>query len=104
MLFDPSILLRDPLAVLAVLGIILLGKTLVALATVRAFGYPVSTALTVAASLAQIGEFSLGGDVSRLWGRLPRGYSRRGGRVRRARDPDSDSGRPADTPCSANRA
>jgi monovalent cation:H+ antiporter-2, CPA2 family len=63
MLFDPSILLRDPLAVLAVLGIILLGKTLVAFAIVRAFSYPVSTALTVAASLAQIGEFSfiLGG-------------------------------------------
>ena len=63
MLFDPSILLRDPLAVLAVLGIILLGKTLVAFAIVRAFGYPVSTALTVSASLAQIGEFSfiLGG-------------------------------------------
>jgi monovalent cation:H+ antiporter-2, CPA2 family len=39
MLFDPSILLRDPLAVLAVLGIILLGKTLVAFAIVRAFGY-----------------------------------------------------------------
>ena len=63
MLFDPSILLRDPLAVLAVLGIILLGKSLVAFAIVRAFGYPVSTALTVSASLAQIGEFSfiLGG-------------------------------------------
>jgi K+:H+ antiporter len=71
MLFDPSILLRDPLAVLAVLGIILLGKTLVAFAIVTTFGYPLVTALTVSASLAQIGEFSfilagLGADLGIL--------------------------------------
>ena len=58
MLFDPSILVEQPLAVLAVLGVILLGKSLVAFAIVIAFGHPVSTALTVSASLAQIGEFS----------------------------------------------
>ncbi len=58
MLFDPNILLHDPLAVLAVLLIILLGKAVVAFAIVAAFGYRISTALTVSASLAQIGEFS----------------------------------------------
>src|SRR5690606_15806468 len=58
MLFNPSVLVDDPLAILAVLLIILLGKSLVAFAIVRSFGYPVGTALTVSASLAQIGEFS----------------------------------------------
>jgi CPA2 family monovalent cation:H+ antiporter-2 len=58
MLFDPTILVRDPLAVLAVLGIILIGKSLAAFAIVVAMGYPVSTGLTVSACLAQIGEFS----------------------------------------------
>ncbi|MFZ1427123.1 MAG: YbaL family putative K(+) efflux transporter [Geminicoccaceae bacterium] len=58
MLFDPTILVREPLAVLAVLLAIVLGKSLAAFAIVLAFGYPVRTALTVSASLAQIGEFS----------------------------------------------
>jgi CPA2 family monovalent cation:H+ antiporter-2 len=58
MLFDPSILVREPLAVLAVVLIIVFGKSLAAFAIVLAFGYPVATALTVSASLAQIGEFS----------------------------------------------
>jgi monovalent cation:H+ antiporter-2, CPA2 family len=58
MLFDPSILLREPLRVLAVLGIILVGKSLAAFGIVRALGYPAGTALTVSAALAQIGEFS----------------------------------------------
>jgi CPA2 family monovalent cation:H+ antiporter-2 len=58
MLFDPSILMREPLAVLAVVLVIVLGKSLAAFGIVLAFGYPVSTALTVSASLAQIGEFS----------------------------------------------
>jgi CPA2 family monovalent cation:H+ antiporter-2 len=63
MLFDPSILLAKPLMVLAVLLLILLGKSLAALAIVLLLGYPLSTALTVSAALAQIGEFSfiLGG-------------------------------------------
>jgi CPA2 family monovalent cation:H+ antiporter-2 len=63
MLFDPSILLRAPLMVAAVLLLILIGKSLIALAIVLLLGYPLSTALTVSASLAQIGEFSfiLGG-------------------------------------------
>lgn len=58
MLFDPSILVREPLAVLAVLFIILIGKSIAAFAIVLIMGYPLSTALTVSASLAQIGEFS----------------------------------------------
>lgn len=58
MLFDPSILVREPLPVLAVLAIVLVGKSAAAFVIVVAFGYPVRTALTVSASLAQIGEFS----------------------------------------------
>ena len=58
MLFDPSILVRMPLHVVAVLGIILVGKSLAAFVIVLVFRYPVRTALVVAASLAQIGEFS----------------------------------------------
>jgi CPA2 family monovalent cation:H+ antiporter-2 len=58
MLFDPTIVLRQPLEVLSVLLIILIGKSIVAFAIVQLLGYPVGTALTVSASLAQIGEFS----------------------------------------------
>jgi monovalent cation:H+ antiporter-2, CPA2 family len=58
MLFDPGILVRQPLAVLAVVLLIVFGKSLAAFAIVLACGYPVTTALTVSASLAQIGEFS----------------------------------------------
>lgn len=58
MLFNPSILVEEPLHVLAVVGIIVIGKTLAAMALVLFFRYPLNTALTVGASLAQIGEFS----------------------------------------------
>jgi monovalent cation:H+ antiporter-2, CPA2 family len=58
MLFDPGILLRQPLAVAAVLLLIVFGKSLAAFAIVLLRGYPVATALIVSASLAQIGEFS----------------------------------------------
>ncbi|HKV07475.1 MAG TPA: YbaL family putative K(+) efflux transporter [Thermoanaerobaculia bacterium] len=58
MLFDPTIVVREPLPILAVLLVVVLGKSLAALAIVLVFGYPVSTALIVSASLAQIGEFS----------------------------------------------
>jgi CPA2 family monovalent cation:H+ antiporter-2 len=58
MLFDPMILIREALPVLATVLIIILGKSIAAFVIVRAFGYPTSTALTVSASLAQIGEFS----------------------------------------------
>lgn len=58
MLFDPGILIRQPLQVLAVVAIIVFGKSLAAFLLVLAFRYPLNTALTVSASLAQIGEFS----------------------------------------------
>lgn len=58
MLFDPRILVENPLYILAVIGIIMIGKTLAAMALVLFFRYPLNTALTVGASLAQIGEFS----------------------------------------------
>ena len=58
MLFDPMVLLRDPLSVLVVLAIIIVGKSLVAAAMALALGYPLGTALMVSSSLAQIGEFS----------------------------------------------
>jgi CPA2 family monovalent cation:H+ antiporter-2 len=58
MLFDPQVLWKQPLQVLAVVGIIVLGKSLAAAALVLLLRYPLHTALTVSASLAQIGEFS----------------------------------------------
>ena len=58
MLFDPRVLIDQWARVLGVLAIIVVGKSAAALALVLAFRYPLSTALTVAASLAQIGEFS----------------------------------------------
>ncbi|HEX2834313.1 MAG TPA: cation:proton antiporter [Thermoanaerobaculia bacterium] len=58
MLFDPMVVLRLPLAVLSVAGIIVIGKTIAAIGLVLLLRYPLNTALTVGASLAQIGEFS----------------------------------------------
>ena len=58
MLLDPAILIEHPLTILAVLAIITIGKSLAALLLVRLFGHSRRTALTIAISLAQIGEFS----------------------------------------------
>lgn len=58
MLFDPRVVLQEPLKLLAVVAIIMVGKTIAAAALVIAFRYPLNTALTVGVSLAQIGEFS----------------------------------------------
>lgn len=58
MLFDPAILVTQPLHVLAVVLIVMIGKSLAAFAIVLAFRHSVATALTISASLAQIGEFS----------------------------------------------
>ncbi len=58
MLVDPAIVVREPLALLVTVAIIVFGKSAAAFAIVRLFGYPTSHALTVSASLAQIGEFS----------------------------------------------
>jgi CPA2 family monovalent cation:H+ antiporter-2 len=71
MLFNPHILIAAPFAVLAVLAIIVIGKSAAAFFIVKAFGHPTGTALTISASLAQIGEFSfilagLGGSLGLL--------------------------------------
>jgi monovalent cation:H+ antiporter-2, CPA2 family len=58
MLFKPAILVEQPWQVVAVVAIIMYGKTLAAALLVLAFRYSLNTALTVSASLAQIGEFS----------------------------------------------
>jgi CPA2 family monovalent cation:H+ antiporter-2 len=58
MLFNPMVLIEHPLQVVEVVCIIVVGKSLAAAALVLAFRYPLNTALTVSASLAQIGEFS----------------------------------------------
>lgn len=58
MLFDPNILIEHPWQVLATAAIIMFGKSAAAFVIVRAFGHPTGTALTISASLAQIGEFA----------------------------------------------
>lgn len=58
MLFDPTVIFEKPLELLAVVFIIVFGKSLAAFCLVWALRYPLGTALTVSASLAQIGEFS----------------------------------------------
>jgi CPA2 family monovalent cation:H+ antiporter-2 len=58
MLFDPQVLVREPVHVVVVVAIIIFGKSLAAFILVLLFRYPLNTALTVSASLAQIGEFS----------------------------------------------
>ncbi|MFG1425211.1 YbaL family putative K(+) efflux transporter [Roseixanthobacter glucoisosaccharinicivorans] len=58
MLVDPSILLREPLELLGTLLVVIIGKSVAAYMIVRVFGYEKLTALTISASLAQIGEFS----------------------------------------------
>ncbi|MGN7876210.1 YbaL family putative K(+) efflux transporter [Roseateles sp.] len=58
MLFDPMTLVDQPLHLLGVVAIVMLGKAIAATAIVLLFRYPLNTAMTVSASLAQIGEFS----------------------------------------------
>lgn len=58
MLFDPQVLLDRPLQVLSVTLIIMLGKSIAAALLVLALRYPLNSALTISAALAQIGEFS----------------------------------------------
>ncbi len=71
MLFDPKVLVEEPLRVLTVVAIIVIGKSIAAALLVLLMRYPLNTALTVSASLAQIGEFSfilaaLGGSLGML--------------------------------------
>ena len=71
MLFDPHVLVEQPVRVIVVVAIIMLGKTLGAVGLVLVMRYPLHTALTVGAALAQIGEFAfiiavLGRDLGLL--------------------------------------
>jgi CPA2 family monovalent cation:H+ antiporter-2 len=71
MLFDPGVVVREPVALIATLAIVVLGKGAAAFAIVRAFGRSSGTAAVIGASLAQIGEFSfilvaLGGELGVL--------------------------------------
>ncbi|CAQ83069.1 MULTISPECIES: YbaL family putative K(+) efflux transporter [Photorhabdus] len=58
MLFDPMVLIQQPLAILATLAIIIIGKSAAAMLLVKMFGHSRRTALTISVSLAQIGEFA----------------------------------------------
>jgi monovalent cation:H+ antiporter-2, CPA2 family len=58
MLIDPAYLLANPLAIVAAVALIVVGKSLAAIGIVSLLGYPLRTGLTVGAGLAQIGEFS----------------------------------------------
>jgi CPA2 family monovalent cation:H+ antiporter-2 len=58
MLFNPHVVTDEPLPLLGTVAIIIVGKSIAALAIVMAFRHSAATALTIAASLAQIGEFS----------------------------------------------
>jgi CPA2 family monovalent cation:H+ antiporter-2 len=58
MLFDPAILIEEPVRLAALVALVVLGKALIAGAIVLAFAYPLRVALVVAAGLAQVGEFS----------------------------------------------
>ncbi|MBY7649899.1 MAG: sodium:proton antiporter [Candidatus Liberibacter europaeus] len=58
MLFNPDILISNPMLLLMAVAIVIFGKSLIAFMIVIAFGRSVATALTISASLAQIGEFS----------------------------------------------
>ena len=58
MLFEPRVLVEAPFKVLAVVAIVLAGKSVAAASLVLLLRYPLNTALTVSAALAQIGEFS----------------------------------------------
>jgi CPA2 family monovalent cation:H+ antiporter-2 len=72
MLFEPAFVLREPLLLLAALGVVLVGKPLAALGVVAALGYSTRTALVVGLGLAQVGEFSfILGDLARQQGLLP---------------------------------
>ena len=72
MLLDPTYLVTNPLAIVAVVALIVVAQPLIALAIVLVFGYPPRVALTVAAGLGQIGEFSfIVGTLGLTLGLLP---------------------------------
>ena len=71
MLFNPNILLEEPLKILIVVLIIMVGKSLIAFGIILLFRYPARMALRISASLAQIGEFSfILGTLGMIYGLL----------------------------------
>ncbi len=58
MLFDPAVLVNEPLPLLGTLAVVLVGTPTAAFLTLRALGQTRVAALTIAAGLAQVGEFS----------------------------------------------
>ncbi len=58
MLVDPAYMVAEPLAIVAVVVLIVVAKPVTAYMFMAAFGYPIRTGLTVSAGLGQIGEFS----------------------------------------------
>jgi CPA2 family monovalent cation:H+ antiporter-2 len=58
MLFDPMTLVREPWPLLGALAVVVIGKSLAAVAIMRIFKQPPDSTMLIAASLAQIGEFS----------------------------------------------
>jgi CPA2 family monovalent cation:H+ antiporter-2 len=72
MLLDPTYLLANPIPVLAMVGLIVIAQPVTAFSIVALFGYPTRVALTVAAALGQIGEFSfIIGTLGLALGLLP---------------------------------
>ena len=72
MLIDPAYLIANPLPILAVLLLVVVAKSIAAFGIVAIAGYPTRTGLTVAAGLAQVGEFSfILGTVGLSLGLLP---------------------------------
>jgi CPA2 family monovalent cation:H+ antiporter-2 len=72
MLLDPMTVVRMPLHVLAVVLIIVVAKPAIAAGIALALGQSSSTAITIGAGLAQIGEFSfILGTLGRSLGLLP---------------------------------
>lgn len=59
MLFDPAILIQQPVHVLGTVAVAIFGNAVAALLLIIVLRYPLNTALTIAASLGQIGEFSI---------------------------------------------
>ncbi|WP_413710387.1 cation:proton antiporter [Rhizobium sp. Rhizsp82] len=58
MLFNPAVLVKEPMAVFCALMLIIVGKAIISFGVVLLLRYPVGMGLTVAGGLAQIGEFS----------------------------------------------
>jgi CPA2 family monovalent cation:H+ antiporter-2 len=69
MLFKVEVLTESPWMVAATVGIVMIGKPLAAMAITLMLRYPLKTALSVGAVLAQIGEFSfIVGTLGRQYG------------------------------------